>query len=104
MVGLLEGFSLLVLLLVAMPLKYIFFLPIAVRLAGSIHGFLFVIFVGVLVCASFNRRWPFRTSLSFLGAAVLPFGFLFVDRSLRREIDAAEGNARVPVPRAGSFS
>jgi integral membrane protein len=43
--GLLEGMSLLALLLVAMPLKYAFAYPQAVRLTGSIHGLLFLWFL-----------------------------------------------------------
>lgn len=44
-VGHAEGISYLVLLGVAMPLKYFFDIPQAVRLVGSLHGFLFVAFV-----------------------------------------------------------
>ena len=50
-VGLLEGVSLLVLLGIAMPLKYLANQPDAVKLVGWAHGVLFVLFVVlVLLC------------------------------------------------------
>ena len=48
LVALLEGASFLVLLFVAMPLKYLAGMPLAVRIAGSIHGALFIAFVVAL--------------------------------------------------------
>ena len=47
-VGVWEGVSYLVLLFVAMPLKYGMGYQEAVRLTGSAHGFLFVGFMAVL--------------------------------------------------------
>ena len=87
LVALAEGVSFLVLLFVAMPLKYLAGQPLAVRVVGSIHGFLFVAFVLVLVWASVARGWPFRRSLLAFVASIVPFGTFAFDVSLRREID-----------------
>ncbi|MEM1025607.1 MAG: DUF3817 domain-containing protein [Myxococcota bacterium] len=83
LVGFVEGCSWLLLLFVAMPLKYGFGQPWAVRVVGMGHGILFCLFVVVLLRAHLSERWGLvRSGILFL-AALLPFGFLFVDRSLR---------------------
>jgi integral membrane protein len=84
-----EGVSFLVLLFVAMPLKYFAGMPFAVRVAGSIHGVLFIAFVLVLIWASVVRRWPFHRSLLAFVSSIVPFGTFAFDVSLRREIAAA---------------
>ncbi len=53
-----EGVSFLVLLGIAMPLKYWAGLPLAVRVVGSVHGALFVVFCGLLLRALLAARWP----------------------------------------------
>ena len=84
--GFLEGASLLLLLLVAMPLKYLFHLPVAVRIAGGIHGLLFLLFVSAVYRASIERSWAVRRTLLVLGAAFIPGGTLALDSSLEREL------------------
>ena len=58
LVALLEGTSFLVLLFVAMPLKYLAGLPLAVRIVGSLHGLLFLMFLAALLRAGSQRGWP----------------------------------------------
>ena len=86
LVALLEGTSFLVLLFIAMPLKYLADLPLAVRIVGSVHGGLFLLFLVVLYRAASDRGWPWRRSLIAFVASVVPFGTFVFDRSLRREI------------------
>ena len=88
LLGIAEGISFLLLLGVGMPLKYIAGLPLAVRVMGSLHGLLFVSFMIALSYASSKRDWAPQTSLSFLVASVLPFGFMMVDGRLKREMVA----------------
>jgi integral membrane protein len=89
-VALLEGTSFLVLLFVAMPLKYLAGLPLAVRIVGSLHGLLFVVFLAALYRAGSQRGWPVsRWTIAFV-SSIIPFGTLVFDRSLRREIAAVE--------------
>ena len=45
MIGIAEGISFLVLLLIAMPLKYFMQMPEAVKFVGWVHGALFVAFI-----------------------------------------------------------
>ena len=52
-IGIAEGISYLVLLGIAMPLKYIFDLPLGVKITGWIHGLLFVLYIGAVLKAAF---------------------------------------------------
>jgi len=88
MLGMLEGLSFLVLLFIAMPLKYVWGYPLAVRIVGLIHGLLFMGFCAALYNVKQVVGWDIRrTGLVFL-AALMPFGPFVVDGSLRKE-DAA---------------
>lgn len=90
-VALSEAISFLLLLFVAMPLKYFAGLPLAVRIVGSIHGLLFVLFCYALFRAATRGRWPASRSALIFIAALLPFGPFLVDRRMRdyeREFDA----------------
>jgi integral membrane protein len=89
LVALLEGTSFLILLFIAMPLKYLAGLPLAVRIAGSVHGLLFLIFIAALYRAASGRGWPVRRSLLAFVSSIVPFGTFVFDRSLRREIAGA---------------
>lgn len=88
LVGLLEGVSFLVLLGVAMPLKYLAGMPEAVRFVGWAHGVLFMLFVAVLAGTAGALRWSPWKVLAALVAAVVPFGPFVLDSRLRRESDA----------------
>lgn len=84
--GFLEGLSYLLLLFIAMPLKYIWDLPQAVRVIGMIHGILFVAFVWLIVYCKIIYRWPFSKMLWLGIASLLPFGPFIADyRLLRNE-------------------
>lgn len=89
LVALLEGTSFLALLFIAMPLKYLAGLPLAVRIVGSVHGVLFLMFMAVLYRAGSARGWPRRRWLIAFVSSVVLFGTFMFDRSLRREIAEA---------------
>jgi integral membrane protein len=84
-IGLIEGASFLVLLGIAMPLKYLAGMPRAVSVVGMAHGVLFILYVAALVHAHVTVRWPIRRVLTVFAAAVLPLGPFFIEGSLRRE-------------------
>jgi integral membrane protein len=84
-VALAEGFSFLILLGVAMPLKYLAAMPWAVRIVGWAHGILFVGFCAALGLAMRERRWPLRRSAVIFVAGLVPFGPFLVDRRLKDE-------------------
>lgn len=83
--GLLEGASLLVLMGIAMPLKYAAGRPEAVQVVGWIHGALFVFYCLLLEHARRDRRWSLRRAAVLFAAAWVPFGTFVTDRSLRRQ-------------------
>jgi len=85
-VAYLEGISYLLLLGVAMPLKYWAGLPAAVRVMGSLHGALFVVFVIALARAAAARSWPLTRTAWVFASSLVPFGMLFLDRALQREL------------------
>lgn len=87
-VAVVEGISYLVLLFIAMPLKYLGDMPLAVRVAGSVHGALFV-WLGVLVLGGLiTRGRPMGWAVKIMVASLVPFGTLVIDRGLRAEADA----------------
>lgn len=86
--ALLEGVSYVVLLFVAMPLKYLADAPQAVRIFGSIHGGLFVWLMLELLLGWRGRGQSFSWAVRIGVASLLPFGTFFLDRGLARE-DAA---------------
>lgn len=84
-VGLVEGTSFLLLLGIAMPLKYALGIPMAVKVAGWIHGVLFLAYLMVLWNVWGDRRWPLPRLAAGFVAAVVPLGPFVFDRSLRNE-------------------
>jgi integral membrane protein len=84
-IGLIEGVSFLLLLGVAMPLKYFAGMPQAVSIVGWIHGLLFMAFCIALAQAHQDAKWTVWRSGVILTAALLPFGPFVIDRRLRRE-------------------
>ncbi len=80
-----EGVSYLVLLGVAMPLKYFAGLPGAVLAVGWAHGVLFVLYLAALAEVSLSRRWRLVRILGAFVASLIPFGTFVIDAQLRRE-------------------
>lgn len=89
LIGYWEGVSFLVLLLVAMPLKYFAGWPLAVRVVGMAHGILFVLYVWAALQAAAERDWSWKRTAAVLAASVLPAGPFVVDAKILRE--EAEG-------------
>ena len=88
LLGIAEGLSLLILLGIAMPLKYMADQPEAVKYTGWIHGLLFVGYVIAVLYMFYERNWPFRKVVLACLAAFLPFGTFVFDAQLRAEEEA----------------
>lgn len=82
-IGLIEGASFLVLLLVAMPLKYAAGMPMAVKVVGWTHGVLFVALCAMLVWTMVVARWPIGRGAIVFVAALVPFGPFLLDRRMK---------------------
>ena len=85
MTALAEGVSFLTLLCIAMPMKYFMGMPEVVRVVGTIHGVLFLLYVGLLAMLYVRQRWSFMFSLYALVASVIPFGTFVLDKHLREK-------------------
>ena len=87
-VAVLEGVSYLLLLFIAMPLKYLGDMPLAVRVAGSAHGALFVWLALLVLGGLMTRGRLMGWALKIMVASLVPFGTFVIDRGLRAEVEA----------------
>jgi integral membrane protein len=81
-VAVLEAISFLVLVLVAVPLKYAGDQEAGVKVMGPVHGVLFVLFVLLTIFVAADERWRLKRTLLTLLCAVIPFGGFIADRKL----------------------
>jgi integral membrane protein len=83
LLGLLEGISLLVLVFIAVPAKYIFHNPALVKAIGPVHGMLFLLFVFNTLSVGVEHKWKFKeTTWKVLLACIIPFGTFYIDKSI----------------------
>lgn len=73
----------LVLLCVAMPLKYLFDSPMAVRIVGTAHGVLFMAYIAAALVLARAEAWGFAKLIRCGVASCLPFGTFIFERELR---------------------
>ncbi|MBW8524442.1 DUF3817 domain-containing protein [Chryseobacterium chendengshani] len=90
-IAIIEGVSYLILLFVAMPLKYLFDIPDAVKYFGWIHGVLFLVFIGILIITAFQYKWSLKRVIVYLIASVLPFIPFILDKNLKKEYTNTSG-------------
>lgn len=85
-----EGVSFLVLLGIAMPLKYFADMPMAVRVVGMLHGILFVAFIILAweTMSALNKK--FGWFLKAFVASIIPFGTFVLDKELKKEQAAVQ--------------
>jgi integral membrane protein len=85
LISLLEGISYVLLLAIAMPLKYMAGNTVAVPWAGRIHGGLFVVYIVLLAAAAKTQRWTIRQSATAMISSLIPLGAFWLESRLRRE-------------------
>ena len=85
-----EGWSYLILLFVAMPVKYALGYPAATKIIGMVHGVLFVGFLYQLIVATKNAPFSTKESLLFFIASLIPFGTMFTDKIVVKYIAKEE--------------
>lgn len=83
--GYLEALSFLLLLGIAMPLKYFAGMPIAVRITGSIHGILFILYLISAFSYGDKHNWRGKDYFVAFVAAVIPLGPIFFERRILRQ-------------------
>jgi len=84
-IAFIEGVSYVLLLFVAMPLKYFADMPLAVRIVGSAHGFLFIWLALLTLNGMRQRGRPFAWGFKIGVLSLVPFGTFFLDDQLKRE-------------------
>lgn len=72
-----EGYSYLLLVFIAMPLKYALGFPLAVKVVGMAHGVLFMIFCYYLYKATRETKWSYALATLFFAASLVPFGSFY---------------------------
>jgi integral membrane protein len=83
-VSFLEGTSYLLLLFVAVPVKYWMNDPQYVKLLGMPHGLLFVGYIVLAFLLRSELNWSIKTFGAVLLASILPFGTFYVDKKYLR--------------------
>jgi integral membrane protein len=89
-IAFLEGISYVLLLFIAMPLKYLLHWPVAVQLVGWGHGILFIAYVFSLLFCWISNRWSFLRVVGYFIASLLPLVPFYVERSLKKEYQLQE--------------
>jgi len=84
-IGKIEGYSYLVLLFIAMPLKYYLDTPEWVRPVGTLHGVLFVSFILLLALMFFIVKLSFKNSVFSFLLSLVPFGTFFLKKLLEEQ-------------------
>lgn len=102
-VALWEAISTIILFFVAMPIKYVLnlFMEVpddirngAVRIAGSIHGFLVVLFVILLVACWQSYNWKFSRVVKYFVASLIPIVSFWVERDVKKDIQSNKATAK----------
>ncbi|MFM2016698.1 MAG: hypothetical protein RL007_354 [Bacteroidota bacterium] len=88
----LEGLSLLLLVFVGVPVKYFFQDPLPVKILGPIHGGLFLLYIVMMIPVALDKKWKVITIIKLLTASIIPFGFIYIDRTILRPELRKESN------------
>ena len=83
-VGIIEGISLIILLFIAVPIKYILGEPLLVRIVGSIHGLLWLYLLYNLKKVYDANLIDKNHAIKIIIASVIPLGFLFIDKTVKQ--------------------
>lgn len=84
LIGLLEGISLLILVGIAVPLKYGLHQPALVSKMGPLHGTLFLLFVFNTFSVAIQQKWDKTTTVKILLSCLIPFGTFYIDYKILR--------------------
>ena len=82
-----EGTSLLLILFVSMPLKYIWNIHEPNQVIGMAHGILFMLYVLAVIQNKIIRNWSYKTMFIALVVSVIPFGTFWADKKLFKDME-----------------
>ena len=84
-VAVLEAYSYLFLIFVAMPVKYLLHIPELVKYFGWVHGVLAILFVVVLLITAIKYKWSILRVITYGVASVLPLIPFYFDKKIKEE-------------------
>ena len=76
----LEGVSYILLLFIAVPIKYLLNEALFVKILGMPHGILFILYILFSIIAKIKYNWNFRKFLVISIASLVPFGTFYIDK------------------------
>ncbi|WP_199417134.1 DUF3817 domain-containing protein [Chitinophaga silvatica] len=85
--GFLEGVSLIILVFIAVPMKYWLEDESLTKMMGPVHGALFLLFVLNTISAGIEQKWKAKTTGIILASCFIPFGTFYVDYKFLKNID-----------------
>ena len=80
LIAFLEGVSYILLLLIAVPIKYLLNEAFYVKILGMPHGMLFILYILFSIIAKIKYNWNFRKFLVISIASLVPFGTFYIDK------------------------
>jgi len=83
LISYIEGISYLILVFIAMPIKYLLGNPYFVKIAGMGHGVLFILFVLLLLFTMKKHALSFRYSLEIFILSLIPFGSFIIEKRVK---------------------
>jgi integral membrane protein len=87
----LEGISLLVLIFIAVPMKYAIGNSALSKIMGPVHGALFLLFVFNAISVGTEQNWKFKqTTWKVIVACFIPFGTFYIDYKILRSLPVEE--------------
>ena len=89
LVNKIEGISFIILLFIAMPLKYQFGYPIATKIAGMAHGLLVFAFIYQIIEAKREADFTLKETVLYALLSLVPFGSFYTDKLLAKKITIA---------------
>ena len=78
-ISLLEGLSYLLLLFIAVPLKYFYGDEFLVKILGMPHGILFILYIFFSVILKNKMNWNIKQTIEIMIASIIPFGTFYID-------------------------
>lgn len=88
LIAFLEGMSLIILVFLAVPLKYFADMPGLVEAIGPVHGVLFLAFIFYALRVSFEVEWKFfKTTWKVLLSSFIPFGTFYIDKKILKPME-----------------
>ena len=85
LISFIEGISFLLLVFIAMPLKYFAGIPLAVKIAGMTHGILFILFIIALIMAYKKYSWNNSLTFKLFVYSIIPFGFILIEKTIMKD-------------------